>query len=179
MTPTLLLTLLAAAPAGERTLPDRAREADRIALVKVLDSSVQVPDGNVMKMVTLTRLEVERELKGQGPKVVELVQLGGTYGPWERHVPGDATFQPSERAVVFLRCKNAVRPDRCILLGLSKGKLPMVAGAEPAQVMVPTPEGPVRRPLETLLAELSLPGTKQGDVKGRDVPAQPKSEKSR
>lgn len=152
----LLLSLFAASPAAERTVQDRARDADRIAMVKVLDSSVQVPDGDVMRMVTLTRLEVERELKGQGPKIIELMQLGGTYGPWARHVPGDATFAAAERAVVLLRCRNPARPDRCVLLGLSKGKLPVVEGSKPEQVMVPTRAGAERRTLEALVAELKL-----------------------
>lgn len=152
----LLPLLLATAPASEQALHARAQKADRIAVVQVLDSSVHVPEGDVMKMTTLTQLQVEKDLKGHGPRRVELVQLGGKYGPWERRVPGDATFFPTERAVLFLRCQNPARPDRCVLLGLGEGKLSVVAGVEPLTVSVATASGPVRRPLTELVTALSL-----------------------
>jgi hypothetical protein len=159
MTVRLALLLLAASPSGSGpgtaakapTLADRARDADRVVLAKVIDTSVQVPEGDVMRMVTLTHLAVEQNYRGQGPKTVELVQLGGKYGPWERHVHGDATFAQGERAVLFLRCKNPDRKERCTLIGLGEGKLPLI---DAKTVQIAGLLGPQQKPLSQLVAEL-------------------------
>lgn len=124
---TLLLVLLPAVAIASsvrsRSWLERARDADRVVLAQVLETKTVVPDGEPRRMTTVTRVVVGEWLKGRGPDVLEVVQLGGRWGLWEAHVPGDATFQPGETALLLLRCRTAAAPGRCTLLALGEGKL--------------------------------------------------------
>ncbi len=124
--------LLAVAPAAAlassllpHTLEDRARDADRVALVQVTARRTIAEENDPRRIKTLTELVVGHDVKGTGPQRVTLVQLGGTWGPWTRHVPGDADFAVGETALVFLKCP---KPDRCALVALGEGKLAVVGG---------------------------------------------------
>lgn len=112
----------AAATVRPHRLAERAAAADRVALVRVGASSARLEQGDPRRIRTFTELFVEEDVRGTGPRRVELVQRGGTVGPWTLHAPGDARFSPGERAVVFLSCRTA---DRCTLVALEAGKLPV------------------------------------------------------
>ncbi len=156
----LLLLLPGLAPATTmppQALDDLTRRADRVVLARVADQRVRVPEGNVRQMTTLSRLEVLAEHRGQGPREVELVQLGGRSGLWESRLVGDATVTPGETALFFLSCPDAKAVERCTLVGLAAGKLTVTSGAQggrevqlPAQVK----GGPARRPLEAVIDEI-------------------------
>ena len=138
-----------------RTVADQVRASDRVVLAEVVDSHVDVPNGDVRHMLTVTTLAVREDLKGQGPDRVHVVQLGGKSGDWELRVPDDAHFQPGETVVVFLRCADRAHLDRCSLLGLSQGKVAVVAGRGGQDALVPhVDDTRERRTLESLEDEI-------------------------
>jgi len=106
-----------------RSLAERAKDADRVVLAQVIDSSVRVPGGDVRQMTTVTTLAVREHYKGAPAERLEVVQLGGTYGLWETRFAGDAVFDPGETVLVFLRCRDPSVPQRCNLVDLGAGKL--------------------------------------------------------
>src|SRR5512140_848501 len=173
MKPLLIAAALLGPPALAATLADwsvseRARAADRVLLAKVGESRVELPEGDPARMMTFTRLEVLAEYKGKGPLKLELVQIGGKYGLWERKVPGDAVLRAGERAVLFLRCREDGGVQRCTLVGLARGKLELVGGkAGPkAEVKVLSAAGEQQRPLSQIVAEVraSAPGGRGGNA---------------
>lgn len=140
-----------------QTLTELARMSDRVVLARVGDSQVRVPEGNVRQMTTLTRVEVQEEYRGKGPKAVEVVQLGGKSGLWESKLVGDATFKVGETALLFLRCPDAKAVERCTLVGLAAGKLPVTTGAKDQREVELPPQikgGPGRRPLREVIDEI-------------------------
>lgn len=152
--------VLATTRAGELTPASLARLADRVVLAKVGEVRVEVPGGDMRRMATLTALEILAEYKGQGPKRVELMQLGGKNGPWESHIPGDATFTAGEKAVIFLRCRQPKTPERCSLVGLADGKLSYVEGeGGKKQVLVRSAGEVSKRPLEAVVSEIRQAGS--------------------
>jgi hypothetical protein len=159
----LTFTLLAASVAfgsslQARDLPLRAAQADRVVLAEVLGSQVHVPDGDVRRMTTVTSVVVLEDLKGQGPRRLELVQLGGESGLWRLHVSGEVAWVPGETAVLFLRCRDAAHPQRCTVSGLAQGKVRVVGriGAQDALVSRDEREPPVRLRLEELVDRVKM-----------------------
>jgi hypothetical protein len=161
----VLPSLALATSVIERSLAERARTADRVVLAQVLDTRTVVsgtvaPRGaqgrEAPRMLTVTRVVVGADYKGAGPQQLEVVQLGGRYGLWEAHVPGDATFEAGETAVLLLQCKDAKAPDRCTLVTLSEGKLKVVGDS----VLVPnlSRQESTRRPLRAVIDEVRAAG---------------------
>ncbi|GEM_PF-3207365 len=107
------------------TLAQRAAESDRIALVQVLSRQTIVKNDDPRTMRTVSHLAVAESFKGEGAPYVELVQVGGKYGLYELHVPGDAKLEVGATALVFLRCPQ---PNICSLVALGAGALQMVEG---------------------------------------------------
>lgn len=90
-------------------------------------------------LMTVVTLEVEEDLKGEGPKIVEVNQLGGERNGWSAQVVGDARFIIGERALVMLRCVDEAAPKRCTLAGLSNARAKVVTRAAGFDdVLVPT-----------------------------------------
>ena len=133
---------------AQQSLSQRLRSADRVVFAEVVSSEVKVPNGDVRHMTTETTLAVLEDYKGHGPATLHLEQLGGTHGLWKSHIPGDASFTPGETAVLFLRCPIRAQPDRCFLLGLSEGKVPVVHGQGGEDALVSAGGATVRKPLE-------------------------------
>ena len=157
----LVPALAPASTVFEQTLGERTRAADRVVLAQVLDSRTEVAgwtparrEGGkpTPRMFTVTRVAVGTDLKGGGAAQLELVQLGGRTGLWEAHVPGDASFTSGEQAVLFLRCRDRARPERCALVGLGAGKVPVV-GNDAVLSSLARPER-TRRPLREVAAEV-------------------------
>lgn len=111
-----------------RPLKERAKLADRVAVVQVLSQRVELREGDVKQMFTHTEVLVGEVLKGPlataGLDRITITQLGGRYGLWEAHVPGDTTFVPGETALVLLKCSPT--PNQCGLYGLAEGKVQLV-----------------------------------------------------
>jgi len=147
-----------------RSIGERASASDRVALVKVGESRVDLPGGDPAKMMTYTRLDVLEDLKGKGPRRLELVQIGGRSGQWERHVTGDAQMHAGEQALVFLFCRDEKAPGRCVLVGLASGKLDVVAqkAGKPSEVRVRSPKGEERRRFADVVAEVKGAKAAQG-----------------
>lgn len=127
----VLLLALALAPAAAfsttlrvHTVQERAVASERVALVQVVSREVRA-DGPRNALKTFTRVVVGEDYKGRGPAELTVVQLGGVRGDVDARIPGDADFTPGETAVVFLRCRS---PERCTLVAMGEGKLPVVAG---------------------------------------------------
>lgn len=150
-----------------QALADLALASDRVVLARVVDSQVRVPEGNVRQMTTITRVEVQEEYRGKGPRGVELVQLGGKSGQWESKLVGDATLTPGETALLFLRCPDPKAVERCTLVGLAAGKHTVTSGAGGQREVQLPPQvkgGPSRRPLSEVIDEIrraSPPPAKQ------------------
>lgn len=128
----LSLLLPAVSPATsvvERSVGERAKMADRVVLAQVLDSRTLLQNGDPRRMLTVTRVVVGKDVKGSGPTELEVVQLGGRHGLWEARVPGDATFEAGETAILLLRCADPAAPGRCHLLALGEGKI-LVRGGD-------------------------------------------------
>ena len=106
------------------TLRQRAAQADRVALVQVIDQRVERTGDAAIPFKTFTRVVVGADLKGTGPKELTVVQVGGSDGHTSLQVPGDAKFEAGQTAIVFLRCRLA--DDRCHLVAFGEGKLDLV-----------------------------------------------------
>ncbi len=79
-----------------------ARRAEHIVRGTVLSSAASwTPDGK--QIVTITRISVDRALKGRGPAVVEVRTPGGAVGDLAQKVVGAPEFAPGEQVIVFLR----------------------------------------------------------------------------
>ena len=90
----------------------------------------------------------------------------GKLGDQQLFVPGDADFAVGERALVFLHCTSS---DRCYLVAMGEGKLPVVDGDKVIVHDMVTNEN-ARRPLRDVIAELrALP---PGKVRGPLAPAE-------
>lgn len=130
---------------------ERALAADRVVIVEVQERQTVGDALDPRKFTTQTRLRIIENIRGTGPAVVTLVQLGGRRGDQTIEIAGDATFEPRERAVLFLNCPNAV--DRCYLVAMGEGKLPIVDDDFVILHDMRTDER-TRRPLKGLLEEL-------------------------
>lgn len=117
----LLPVLAIASTLIPHTLRQRAERADRVALVQVVSQRVERTADPQFPLKTFTQIVVGQDFKGTGPSTLTVVQIGGTDGPLQVQVPGDAEFRVGETAVVFLTCGQG--PERCHLVALGSGKL--------------------------------------------------------
>jgi hypothetical protein len=79
------------------TLVERADSA----LVVVPIESNSVWEGQ--RIVTYTKMRVEKAIAGQGASEVTVKTLGGSIGDLGQSVSGEPSFPPGEKSVVFLR----------------------------------------------------------------------------
>jgi hypothetical protein len=95
------------------------RAADRVVIARV--GAVESRwDGTHHNVISDVELVVEESLKGEipGNRRLRLVQVGGRAGDMTTTVPGQPSFSPGERAVLFLEGP----PGSCRLVGLGQGK---------------------------------------------------------
>ncbi|MBK7861473.1 MAG: hypothetical protein IPJ65_23230 [Archangiaceae bacterium] len=167
-----LIALVLGSSLTPRPLPERAKLADRVAVVQVLKSSVELRGGDVRKMFTHTEVLVGDVLKGPQPapgiERLTITQLGGRSGLWESHVPGDATFAPGETALVLLRCSPT--PNQCGLVGLAEGKVTLIGND--AFVFDLATNRHLKRPVADVLAEVraAVKGGQGGSVAPAGAP---------
>ncbi|MDP3235305.1 MAG: hypothetical protein Q8S33_04550 [Myxococcales bacterium] len=132
------------------TVPQRAMASDRVAVVEVIERKTVSDPADPRRIKTHTQLQVRENVRGTGPSSVTLVQLGGTLGQQSVIIPGDAEFTIGERALVFLHC---TLPERCYLVAMGEGKLPIVDTDKVVVHDMVTDEFS-RRALRELIAEL-------------------------
>ncbi len=132
------------------TMAQRAEASDRVALVQVLSRRVE---GDVRALKTVTEVAVGEDIRGKGPSHLSIVQIGGSSGGYELHVPGDASFEVGEVSVVFLKCDGA----RCALVAFGEGKIQI--NGELAVVHDMFSNQFSRRPVREVIAELKAAQT--------------------
>lgn len=151
------------------TVPQRAMASDRVAVVEVVERKTVTDPNDPRKFKTHTQLTIRENVRGTGPSSVTLIQLGGQRGDERVFVPGDADFAVGERALVFLHCPGP-STERCYLVAMGEGKLPIVDGDKVIVHDMVTHELS-RRPLRDLISELrALP---PGKVRGPAAPPPP------
>jgi hypothetical protein len=148
----LLPTFSWATSVIERSVGERARMADLVVLAQVLESRTIVQQGDPRRMLTVTKVVVGESYKGAAPSQLEVVQLGGRHGLWEARIPGDATFEKGETAILLLRCRDPRESNRCNLLVLGEGKI-LVEGGE-AQLRSISSGKLARRPVAAVIEEI-------------------------
>jgi hypothetical protein len=89
------------------------------------------------RIVTYTKLQVERSLGGASPgEAVEVRTLGGVVGSIGQAVEGDAKLAKGERAVVFLG-----KGERAfVVAGLAQGHFPLRADEKGTVRLAPSPK---------------------------------------
>jgi hypothetical protein len=156
-----LLSVVAwATSAIPMSVSERTRFSDRVVLAQVLSTQTVVKEGDARTMRTLTRVVVGEDWKGQGPAQLEVQQLGGRWGLWEAHIPGDAQFTRGQTVVLWLRCAQSAS---CQLVRLGEGKA-LVEGGEVVLFDLSTGEQS-RQSVAQLKASVSAPPPGVPDVK--------------
>lgn len=112
----------------ERSLEALTRESDAIVLGRVIASGSRLKLGTESPTVTVTRLEVARWVKGAGPAVIELEEMGGTVNRRTFAVDGAPAFRTGEAVLVFLS-KHPASAGRYRTYGMSQGKFTLRYGA--------------------------------------------------
>ncbi|AUX43779.1 hypothetical protein SOCE26_052340 [Sorangium cellulosum] len=86
--------------------------------------------GGAKRIVTYTRLSIERTVAGQPDGEVWVRTLGGVVGDVGQHVSGDAHLKLGAQAMLFLaRARSAV-----VVAGMAQGHYPLVSSEEPRRV---------------------------------------------
>ncbi len=118
----------------EVQLEDMIRDAHGIVLARVTHTGVQmVMSEGSMDPHTVTTLEVDRWLKGEGEQTLQLRELGGEYADPEGGMAGMAvvgvpTYQPRDEVIVFLDF-DPTDPHRYFrTLEMTQGKFNVVRG---------------------------------------------------
>jgi hypothetical protein len=124
----LMAALLPGRPAGasvilRQPVPQLARSADVVARGTVRETRPTLSaDGR--RIFTLVTLDVSEAWKGAPPKQVQIRVHGGTYGDIGQIVQGEASFEPGQDVVVFLRKLGAsAGTPRFQVAGMAQGKL--------------------------------------------------------
>jgi len=118
------------------------------------------------RIVTYTKLQVERSLGGAAPgEAVEVRTLGGVVGSIGQAVEGDAKLAKGERAVVFL-AKLAKAERAFVVAGLAQGHFPLRADEKGTVRLAPSPKAGslVPRPGPVISAREELVGASLEDA---------------
>lgn len=113
-------------------IEDLAARAERVVHAKVDAVEVSATDGG--SPVTHVELLVTETWKGSHEPRLKLVQPGGTLGRRRVVVPGDATYQPGQEAVVFLVSNPR---GEWLTLELGQGKFDVLRTGKGAYVRNP------------------------------------------
>lgn len=153
----LVATPVFATSALPMSLAERTRLSNRVVLAQVVSTQTVVNDGDPRSMRTVTQVRVGEAWKGDGPAQLEVEQLGGRWGLWESHVPGDAQFTAGETVVLWLRCPAQ---GACRLVRLGEGKA-RVEGGEAELSSLVTGQRTRTRLRELKAAVVAPPGAKR------------------
>ena len=93
-----------------------------------------LPSGR--RIVTYTRLTVERSVAGPADKEVWVRTLGGVVGKIGQSVSGEATFAPGARSLVFLSAIDG----QVVVTGRAQGHYPIIALKDQAPTLGSSPD---------------------------------------
>ena len=98
----------------------RVQRADRIVIGQVLRTGTVVQNDDPRTMRTVSTIIIGETLKGPRDATAELqvAQVGGRFGLWEAHIPGNATLVKGETTLLLLHCGQSTT---CTLDGLGEG----------------------------------------------------------
>jgi len=128
MKPLIALALLAlpflAAPAGATivqslTLDEMSRKADVIVHGRVVEQSTAWNEAR-SRIYTVTVVEVQERLKGEGASRIRIRQLGGTVDGITQSIVGNASLAVAEEVVLFLNRDES--KDLHYVVGMAQGK---------------------------------------------------------
>ena len=85
-------------------------------------------------ILTYTKFQVQRALKGQAPAMVMVKQLGGIVGTTVQKVAGVRRLEPGERAVLFLR-PGDVNDGTLVITGLMQGNFSVRTAQNGTQIV--------------------------------------------
>ena len=95
-----------------------AQKADMVMRAQVLSAQTETR-GNPSRILTDVELELLECWKGNCPRVVTALVMGGREGGIEQQLSGAAEFTPGEECVVFLKAHGQ---NHFSVLGMAQGK---------------------------------------------------------
>src|SRR5579862_4633674 len=98
-------------------LEDLVKKAHHIVVGKVRNSRTYW-SSNGKLILTDHTVEVEEDIKGQSPHLLQVTTIGGKIGDLELHVSGMPSFQKDESVVLFTESSGPYE----VVLGLGQGK---------------------------------------------------------
>jgi hypothetical protein len=114
------------------------------------------------RIVTYTRVVVDRVLDGNPGADVWVRTLGGAVGTIGQHVDGEAALVPGQRALMFLRRRG---DSAHAIVGMAQGHFPLLE--QTSRLARPAVGRLVHRPTVTEPAHLVLPGQTVDEVAAR------------
>lgn len=88
------------------SLADMIEASDSVVLARIERRGAML-DTRTDTVYTVTLVEVEQYIIGEGPSRLKIRQLGGRIGDRIMHVHGNASLRPGERVVLFLKKGDA------------------------------------------------------------------------
>jgi hypothetical protein len=88
------------------------------------------------RIVTYTKLKVDRGITGPGSKEVVVRTLGGSVGKIGQHVSGEAAISIGKPSLLFL----AKVDETLVVTGLAQGHYPVVTDAKGVTRLTPSPD---------------------------------------
>jgi len=112
----------------EVPLDDMVRDADAVVLGTVVSTGVQLvmEDGGLIPN-TLTRVRVREWLRGDGPRIITIRELGGEWQGRGMRIEGTPRYAPGEQVVVFLAVHPA-HPSDYRTYGMVQGRFVVIPG---------------------------------------------------
>jgi hypothetical protein len=134
----LLLALVLAMVATATTVVPMSMEALTAASTHVVEGvplrtwSQWNPQHTLI--LTYTKFQVQRALKGRAPAIVIVKQLGGIVGTTVQKVAGVRRLEPGERAVLFLR-PGDLNDGTLVITGLMQGNFSVQTAQNGSQIV--------------------------------------------
>jgi len=126
LSPGLLATVMVEIP-----LEQMAREADAVVHGRVLRVGTQLrAEADGVEPHTITVIQVTEFLKGSGPALISIDELGGHALDRGLRVDGTPAFHRGEEVILFLR-RHGKRADTFRTFGMAQGKFTVLPGVRP------------------------------------------------
>lgn len=136
----VLLPISASATSLVRLSLDQLTQASTAVLKGQVVSQVSQWNAAHTRIVTLTTIAVNQNVKGNTPSAVVVEQLGGTVGHMHLMVPGTEHFYPRARYELFLQT-GASNPAHFLLVGMREGAYRIYEDPQTHQERVINPMG--------------------------------------
>jgi hypothetical protein len=133
------------------SVPMRATTLVHMSLEQLSQAASDVVRGQVIdqtsswdashKLIrTVTRVAVERRMKGQAPDLIEVEQPGGKIGNLRVYVPGTVHLLPGAKYLLFVEPAQAI-PSQYLVVGMAQGAYRIYRDAVTGQERVIRPLG--------------------------------------